>query len=118
MVVHLKSQAPPIRQDADGSLRVGESRVLLELVLRAYQDGETPEAIRLRYDALSLSDIYGVIAYYLRNRTEIEEYIQNREELEGRLTARMVKGQADLPFFRDHMSLEKPTRKSALPGKP
>ena len=103
MVVHLKSQTPPIRQEPDGSLRVGESRVLLELVLRAYQDGETPESIRLRYDALSLSDIYGVIAYFLRNRSEIEGYIQSREALEEKMTERMEKEQANLPFFREHL---------------
>ena len=51
-----------------GGLRVGRSRVLLELVIRAFQDGATPEAIVQRYPTTTLADIYAVVAYYLRHR--------------------------------------------------
>ena len=35
----------PLREDPPGVLRVGKSRVLLELVIHAFQRGETPEGI-------------------------------------------------------------------------
>ena len=39
-----------------GVFRVGKSRVLLELVLRAFKAGATPEAIVQSYDTLNLTD--------------------------------------------------------------
>jgi hypothetical protein len=45
----VQTEAPPLREDATGALRVGNSRVLLELVVRAFQDGATPETIVQRY---------------------------------------------------------------------
>ena len=53
-------------EEPPGVLRVGKSRVLLELVIHAYQQGETPEAIVEMYDTLDLADVFAVIAYYLR----------------------------------------------------
>src|SRR5215475_2422608 len=49
MAIIIQPEAPPLRQDASGALRVGSSRVLVELVIRAFQDGATPEAIAQRY---------------------------------------------------------------------
>ena len=63
----LEVEAPPFRVDATGAIRVGNSRVLLELVIRAFQDGASPESIVQRYSTLSLSDVYSAIGYYLRH---------------------------------------------------
>jgi hypothetical protein len=35
----------PLREEPPGILRVGKSRVLLELVIHAYQQGNAPAAI-------------------------------------------------------------------------
>ena len=80
MAFAVQAEAPPLREDAEGSLRVGASRVLLELVIRAFQDGATPETIVQRYSTLALGDVYGVIAYYLRHRGEVETYLVRREQ--------------------------------------
>ena len=37
-----QAEAPPLREDADGAVRVGDSRVLLELVVRAFEDDNIP----------------------------------------------------------------------------
>ncbi len=71
MDIVLRAEAPPLRRDSSGALRVGKSRVLLELVVHAFEDGATPEAIAQRYPAATLADIYGVLAYYLRHEEEI-----------------------------------------------
>ena len=73
-------EAPPLHEDAGGALRVGGSRVLLELVIRAFQDGATPESIVQRYSTMALSDVYATIAYYLRHEDEIEVYLAQREQ--------------------------------------
>jgi uncharacterized protein (DUF433 family) len=70
----------PLREDPPGVFRVGQSRVLLELVLRAFQRGDTPEAIMQSYDTLSLPDVYAVVSYYLANPAPFDEYLRQRDE--------------------------------------
>lgn len=79
MPISMKAEAPPIRVDESGGLRVGNTRVLLDLVVIAFQNGATPEDIVRSYDTLSLADVYAVIAYYLRHRAEIDAYIAEGE---------------------------------------
>ena len=45
----------PLREDPPGVLRVGNSRVLLELVVRAYQRGASPQEIVTMFDTLEHS---------------------------------------------------------------
>ena len=66
----------PLWEDPPGVFRVGESRVLLELVLRAFQRGETPEGIVRSYRSLSLPDVYAVIARYLANPAPFDDYLR------------------------------------------
>ena len=59
------------------------SRVPLDCIVREYQKGEIPEAIRLHYPTLSLEQVYGAIAFYLGHREEIESSIAEREQVEN-----------------------------------
>jgi uncharacterized protein (DUF433 family) len=70
----------PLRTDEHGAIRVGHTRVLLELVIHAYYMGETPEGIVDNYPSLTTSDVYAVIGYYLANREEIDAYVRQRDE--------------------------------------
>ncbi len=90
----------PLREDADGALRVGESRVLVELVVRAFQDGATPETIVQRYPTAGLADVYGVVTYYLRHRGEIEEYLARREQKAEEVRRRIDSRKGDLSEIR------------------
>lgn len=96
----LQAEAPPLRKDADGVLRVGESRVLLDLVIRAFQDGATAETIVQRYSTLALSDVYAVIAYYLRHRSQVDEYLARGEEQGREVRSRIERQQGDLSDIR------------------
>lgn len=96
-------ESPPLREDADGALRVGESRVLLELVIRAFQDGATPETILQRYSTLALSDVYAVIAYYLRHRKDVEQYLLDREQRAEIVRQRVEVQQGDLSEVRTRL---------------
>ena len=70
----------PLREEPAGVLRVGKTRVLLELVLRAFKAGATPEAIVQSYDTLNLADVYAVVSRYLVAPEPFEEYLRLREE--------------------------------------
>ena len=103
MSVTVRMEAPPIREDSSGALRVGDSRVLLELVVRAFKDGATPEAIVQRYSTLSLADVYGVIAYALRHPAEVESYLADRELEASEVRQRIESRQRDLSEIRARM---------------
>ena len=97
---NVQTEAPPIAEDASGALRIGSSRVLLELVVRAFQDGATPETIVQRYSTLELADVYAVLAYYLRHPNEVEEYLAQREQKAEQVRQRIESQQGDLSEIR------------------
>src|SRR5271157_4333605 len=47
--------AVPLREDEYGAIRVGNTRVLLDLVIHAFRDGASAEGIVESYDALNLA---------------------------------------------------------------
>jgi len=49
MVLALKSKPLPLRQDSDGTVRIGKTRVLLDVVIGAFVDGATAEQIVEQY---------------------------------------------------------------------
>jgi uncharacterized protein (DUF433 family) len=94
------AEVPPLHEDSSGAVRVGTSRVLLELVIRAFQDGATPETIVQRYATLALPDAYAAINYYLHHRGEIEDYLARREQTAEEVQQRITKQQGDLSEIR------------------
>jgi len=55
--------------------------------VREFQRGESPEAIRSHYPALTLEQVYGAITFYLGSREDVEEDIVEREREEDTFTA-------------------------------
>ena len=93
-------EAPPLTDDGTGGLRVGDSRVLLEIVIEAFQDGATAETIVQRFPTATLADVYAVIAYYLRHKEEIEEYLAARRKQAEAIWRKIDAGQKDLSEIR------------------
>jgi uncharacterized protein (DUF433 family) len=77
-----------IRPDEHGVWRIGDTRVMLDSVLAAFHQGDSPETIRQDYPALSLEEVYGAIADYLANRAEIDDYLRRQDEVWARERAR------------------------------
>jgi uncharacterized protein (DUF433 family) len=99
----IESETPPLRTDAAGAVRIGTSNVLLEIVIRAFQDGASPETIVQRYPTASLADVYAVVAYYLRHRPEVEDYLIQREERAAEVRERIEREQGDLSEIRERL---------------
>jgi uncharacterized protein (DUF433 family) len=70
----------PIYVDEHGQIRIAKTRVLLELVINAFNRGESAEDITESYSTLSLADVYAVIAYYLNHRDEIDDYVRQTDQ--------------------------------------
>ena len=87
----------PLHQAPPGVLRVGDGHVLLELVIHAHQQGETPEGIVEMYPALELGDVFAVIAYYLSHRDEVDEYLRHCDEEAAELRQRIEASQRPGP---------------------
>lgn len=91
MSIVLQADPLPLRADEHGSIRIGNTRVSLELVIRAYQSGLKAEQIAERFDTVELADIHAVLAYYLRHRPQVEDYMRRRqteaEEIRQRIEA-------------------------------
>lgn len=70
----------PLHVDENGVIRIGNTRVTLKTVVNRYRVGDSPADIHAGFPTLSLSEIYAVIAYYLANREEVDDYIRQIEE--------------------------------------
>jgi uncharacterized protein (DUF433 family) len=79
-MVVAETQAVPMKVDRHGVIRVGGTRVRLDTVIFAFNEGCTAEEIVSQYPTLKLADVYAVIAYYLNNRVEIDAYLSTRVE--------------------------------------
>jgi uncharacterized protein (DUF433 family) len=80
MTLTIQTDPVPLRVDEHGVVRVGDSQVLLDIVIREFNNGAEPEAIAHGYPTLNLADVYGVIAYYLRHRKDIDDYVGSRRQ--------------------------------------
>lgn len=106
MALIVEPQPVPLRKVQDGTWRVGESRVLLDLVIHAFNVGRTPEEIVQSYDTLHLEDVYAVLAYYLTHRTEVDAYLQ-QQEVEAEALWQEIKGRSDYQEFRERLLAHK-----------
>src|ERR1041385_6199674 len=80
LIARLTPKPVPLRVDNDGVVRLEGSRVTLDTVIGAFNNGCVPEEILLKYPSLDLSDIYAVVTYYLWHGEEVDEYLATRAE--------------------------------------
>jgi uncharacterized protein (DUF433 family) len=84
MPLPIKTDPIPLYLDEVGVVRVGDSRVLLDVVIQQFNNGAEPEAIARGFPTLNLADVYATIAYYFRHREQVDDYLNiRRQEAEG-----------------------------------
>jgi uncharacterized protein (DUF433 family) len=71
--------------------RIKGTRVAIDSVIYQFQQGRSPEAIQDAFPALSLSQVYGAIAYYLDNQTQIDQYLANQEAREEEISKELAR---------------------------
>lgn len=79
----------PLRISEHGVVLVEGTRVPLDVVVNAYNAGQSAEEIVLGYPTLALADVYALIAYYLRHRDEVDSYVGKRRGETERLRERI-----------------------------
>ena len=63
MALTIQTVPVPLRTDEYGVVRVGDSQVLLDVVIREFNKGASPAEIAHAYSTRALADGYAVIAY-------------------------------------------------------
>lgn len=71
----------PFKSDTGGVIRVGGTRVTLDVVISAFKNGSTCEEIVFQFPVLKLADVYSVISYYLNNQNKVEAYLEEHERI-------------------------------------
>lgn len=104
----IEPESPPLRYDESGAIRVGDSHVLLELVVRAFEDGAPAEVIAQRYPTAGLPAIYAAIWYFLSHPTEVKEYLAERERQASEIKRTVDATQGDLSEIRDRLRASRP----------
>jgi uncharacterized protein (DUF433 family) len=76
---------PPLREDEHGVIRVGSTRVSLESVVTAFDNGASAEEIVESYTSVDLAAVYATLAFVLNNRRMVDEYLSRRKDEVERL---------------------------------
>ena len=79
MTLVVAAETVPLKTNADGVVRVGKTRVTLDTVINAFQNGATAEEIAYRFPSLNLADVYATISFYLNHQADVEVYLQQRQ---------------------------------------
>ena len=68
MTLVIDTEPVPVAVDADGVARVGGTRVTLDTLVAAFEQGATAEEIAQQYPSLGLADVYSVTSARFRRR--------------------------------------------------
>src|SRR5437762_251554 len=79
----------PLRDDGQGGLRVGQTRVSFESLWHMHRQGVSPAEIVHAFDTLHLADVHAVLAWALRNPVAVDAYLKQRDEAAAALRCQL-----------------------------
>ena len=68
-------------EEREGCYRINGKRVSLDSIVYAFLAGQSPESIVQSFPVLTLEEVYGAITFYLANRTMIDNYLFEGEQV-------------------------------------
>jgi uncharacterized protein (DUF433 family) len=93
---------PLVMSEDRRAIRVAGTGVTLDTLIGAFRRGATPEEIAQDFSAVPLADVYAVITYYLRHRSEVDEYLERRASAHAELR-REIEGRPEYQEFRQRL---------------
>jgi uncharacterized protein (DUF433 family) len=102
MTLAIVAEPAPLAANVDGVILVGRTRVTLDTVVAVFKQGATAEEMVYRYPSLNLADVYATIAFYLKRQSEVEAYLQQRQQQAQEIRA-MNQARFDLQGLRDRL---------------
>ena len=99
-------------EQRDGSYYLTGTRISLDSIVHAFRRGDSAETICQNFELLRLAEVYGAIAYYLENQTNIDAYLMHQSEtweqgrrsaepLPNELRERLMEARDELPTTRN-----------------
>jgi uncharacterized protein (DUF433 family) len=70
----------PLREDQEGVIRIGNTRISLQTIIDAYKRGNSVEEIVEAFPNLRLADVHALISFYLNHRAKVDEYVRQQKE--------------------------------------
>ncbi len=105
MTLTIEAQPLPLRTDERGTVRIGQTRITLDLLIEAFESGDRPEEIVAQIPTLDLGDVYAVLAFYLHNRAAVAMYIAVQEAKYGEVN-RMLRAKSEAsPLYARYQAL-------------
>jgi uncharacterized protein (DUF433 family) len=101
MAEALNLESFPLQADSEGVIRVRGTRVMLDTIWAAFQEGATAEEIVQQYPSLSLADACQAIGYSLRNPAVLTRTSQSEAKLPRRFGVRTNPGGGRKEFVPD-----------------
>jgi uncharacterized protein (DUF433 family) len=112
MPLTINPQPVPLTENEHGNIHVTGTRIGLEHIIEDYHKGRSPEEIVLAYPTLKPTDVYSVISYYLKNRDEVDAYVQEQYRRADEAKERLGINRASEEFKKT--LLERQARKQAV----
>ena len=72
--------SPTYVEQRDGRYVVTDTRVSLDSIVYGFLSGQSAESLAQAFPVLTLEQVYGAIAFYLRHRDELERYLDARRQ--------------------------------------
>jgi uncharacterized protein (DUF433 family) len=79
MPVTVHNARSVFRVEDPETIRIGKTRVTLDSLAAVFNNGETPEQTQQDFPTLDLADIHAALAYYIRNRAEVDAFLEARD---------------------------------------
>ena len=89
MAIVETTQELPLTTTADGTIKIGGSRVSLDSVFFT-TDRAPAEEIAMKFPGVRLADIHSCIAYFLNHHEEVDKYLADRERSAAHLRERIA----------------------------
>jgi len=88
---------PGYVEERDGGYYIAGTRISLDSIVHAFQDGESPEGILRSFPmAGPLVQIYGAITFYLENKEKVETYLKEQDRRWEELAQTQAKSDSPL----------------------
>ena len=100
--LNISPDPAPLVTGDDGVVRVGGTRVRLDTIINAFNEGATAEEILQQYPSVTLPDIYATISYYLQHQTSVDVYLRERMQVHDE-TRRLNESRFDPSGIRERL---------------
>jgi uncharacterized protein (DUF433 family) len=105
---------PDFLAHVDGEIRVTGTRMGLYHLLYDYNQGDSAETLAEQYPTVPLATVHKVIAFYLENKAEVDQYLS---EYQAELDRQRAVGRyVDMDELRRRFAEKYPSRVSGAEG--